>query len=178
MGLFLFMPKLTRKQQRFVEEYLVDLNATRSAIRAGYSERTASRIGPELLGKTWVSAAVQDAVKKRSRRVEVSQDMVLRELAIIGFFDPAALFGPDGKPLPMQDMDKDARRAIAGLDVASIGNVNIGLGEIQKYKIANKLEALELLGRHLGMFTGRSDDNEEAPPVRVEIIRRDAGESP
>ena len=56
--------KLTEKQKRFVQEYLVDLNATAAAKRAGYSEKTADRIGPELLGKTCVSAAIQEAIKK------------------------------------------------------------------------------------------------------------------
>ena len=68
---------LTPKQQRFVDEYLVDLNATQAAIRAGYSVRTADRIGPELLGKTCVASAIQDAQQKRSERVQITQDSVL-----------------------------------------------------------------------------------------------------
>ena len=72
------MPKLTDKQAAFVREYLVDLNATQAAIRAGYSERTASRIGPQLLGKTWVREAIEKAQAKRARRVEVKAEDVLR----------------------------------------------------------------------------------------------------
>lgn len=69
--------KLTPRQQRFVEEYLVDLNATRAAVRAGYSERNADKIGSELLGKTRVAQAIQKAQQERSARVQVTQDSVL-----------------------------------------------------------------------------------------------------
>lgn len=72
------MAKLTDKQAAFVREYLVDLNATQAAIRAGYSERTASRIGPQLLGKTCVREAIEKAQAKRARRVEVKAEDVLR----------------------------------------------------------------------------------------------------
>ena len=72
------MAKLTDKQTAFVREYLVDLNATQAAIRAGYSERTASRIGPQLLGKTCVREAIEKAQAKRARRVEVKAEDVLR----------------------------------------------------------------------------------------------------
>ena len=71
------MPKLTDKQTAFVREYLVDLNATQAAIRAGYSERTASRIGPQLLGKTCVWS-IENAQAKRARRVEIKAEDVLR----------------------------------------------------------------------------------------------------
>lgn len=78
---------LTPKQQRFVEEYLVDLNATQAAIRAGYSEKNAGKIGPELLGKTGVSAAIQAAKRRLSERTEITAERILLELAKIGFAD-------------------------------------------------------------------------------------------
>lgn len=71
---------LTPKQKRFVAEYLVDLNATAAARRAGYSVKTADRIGPELLGKTCVSQAIQEAIKELERRTEVTQDYVIEKL--------------------------------------------------------------------------------------------------
>lgn len=71
---------LTAKQKAFVQEYLVDLNATAAARRAGYSPKTADRIGPELLGKTCVAQAIQEAMQKRQERVEVSQDYVVNKL--------------------------------------------------------------------------------------------------
>lgn len=106
---------LTPKQKIFVQEYLVDLNATAAARRAGYSEKTADRIGPELLGKTCVSQAIQEAIKQREQRTEITQDYVLRKLKEIA--DKAA----------SDAQDSDLR-------------------------YANKIKALELLGKHLGAF--------------------------
>ena len=71
------MKKLTAKQQRFVAEYLIDLNATQAAIRAGYSEKTAYSIGQENLTKPEIAAAVAAAQAERSERTEVTQDYVL-----------------------------------------------------------------------------------------------------
>lgn len=84
---------LTLKQERFVQEYLVDLNATQAAIRAGYSAKTASRIGPELIGKTCISEAIQKAIKKREKRTEVTQDYVIEKLREIAEKD--ASDGPE-----------------------------------------------------------------------------------
>lgn len=72
--------RMTDKQKRFVAEYLIDLNATAAARRAGYSAKTADRIGPELLGKTCVSQAIREEIKKREQRTEVTQDYVIKKL--------------------------------------------------------------------------------------------------
>ncbi len=71
---------MTPKQQRFVEEYLIDLNATQAAIRAGYSARNADKIGPELLGKTRVAEAVKAAQQARTERTAITQDEVIQGL--------------------------------------------------------------------------------------------------
>lgn len=79
------MAGLTDKQQRFVDEYLIDLNATQAAIRAGYSEKTARSIGQRLLTNVDIQKAIEEAQSKRAERTEITQDMVLQELAKIGF---------------------------------------------------------------------------------------------
>ena len=71
---------MTEKQKRFVEEYLVDLNATAAARRAGYSEKTADRTGPELLGKTCVQQAIQARMQDRAQRIQITQDKILVDL--------------------------------------------------------------------------------------------------
>ena len=76
---------MTKKQKRFVEEYLIDLNATQAAIRAGYSPHTAKDIGCENLAKPNIAAAISQAMAERSRRTGINQDRVLQELARIGF---------------------------------------------------------------------------------------------
>ena len=74
------MANLTPKQQRFVEEYLIDLNATQSAIRAGYSEKTAEQLGYQLLQKTSVLKAIEEAKNQVSKRTELTVDMVVQGL--------------------------------------------------------------------------------------------------
>jgi len=98
---------LTPKQQRFVEEYLVDLNATQAAIRAGYSARTAEWIGPQLLGKTHVAEAVRAGRESLSKRTEITQERVLQEYARLAFMDPRKLFDGTGAPRPIHELDDD-----------------------------------------------------------------------
>lgn len=145
--------KLTPKQERFVQEYLVDLNATAAAIRAGYSKKTANRIASENLSKPDIQAAIQEAIQNRQKRTEVTQDMVIQELAKLGFFDIRKLFDEDGKPLDISKLDGDTAAALVGLDVQDISD-NDGnyIGFLKKYKMADKIRALELLGKHLGAW--------------------------
>ena len=96
------MGKLTPKQARFVEEYLVDLNATQAAIRAGYSEQTARSIGYENLTKPDIQQAIDEARGKQQQRTEITADRVLEEYAKIAFFDPRKLFTADGAIKPVQ----------------------------------------------------------------------------
>jgi phage terminase small subunit len=90
------MSELTARQQRFVEEYLIDLNATQAAIRAGYSEKTAQVQSSRLLSNVMVAAAIAEAQSARSERTEITQDMVVRELAKIGFSDLRKVLTKDG----------------------------------------------------------------------------------
>ena len=148
------MPKLTDKQTAFVREYLVDLNATQAAIRAGYSERTASRIGPQLLGKTCVREAIEKAQAKRARRVEVTQDYVLANLVEVveRTMQRAPVLDRKGE----QVTDEEGR-AVWTFDA----------------KGANR--ALELLGKHLGIFADRVRAEVSGPdggPVASEIVVR------
>lgn len=148
------MPKLTDKQTAFVREYLVDLNATQAAIRAGYSERTASRIGPQLLGKNCVREAIEKAQAKRARRVEVTQDYVLSNLVEVveRTMQRAPVLDRKGE----QVTDEEGR-AVWTFDA----------------KGANR--ALELLGKHLGIFADRVRAEVSGPdggPVASEIVVR------
>lgn len=150
---------LTPKQARFVDEYLKDLNATQAAIRAGYSARNAGKIGPELLGKTRIAAAIAERMGEREKRTEITQDRVLLEIARLALFDPRKLFNADGSPKSIQELDDDTAAAIAGLDVVATGNAEMGVGQVMKIKIADKNSALEKLARHLGMYNDKLDVN-------------------
>lgn len=150
--------KLTPKQERFVQEYLVDLNATAAAIRAGYSKKTAEVIGYENLRKPQIEAAINQAIQEREKRTEITQDMVLRETAKLAFFDIRKMFDKNGKPLDISELDADTATALVGLDVQDISDSDGNyIGFAKKYKMADKLKALELLGRHLGTWEPKDD---------------------
>lgn len=126
--------KLTPKQQRFVEEYLVDLNATQAAIRAGYSARNADKIAFQLLGKTRVAEAIAAAKAERSARVSVSADYVVNNLVEI----------------VERCMQRAPVLTMKGEQVVDDEGRNVWRFDA---KGANK--SLELLGKHLGMFTDK-----------------------
>ena len=147
------MAKLTPKQERFVDEYLVDLNATAAAKRAGYSEKSASRIAIELLNKTHVSAAIQERRAKLRGKLEISQEAVLQELASIAFANGTDFVTVTGAGLlsvkPTSEVAKNKLPAIAGIKYSAQMGIEI--------KLHDKVRALELLGKHLGVFaTGGS----------------------
>lgn len=159
---------LTAKQGRFVAEYLIDLNATQAAIRAGYSEKTAEQQGSRLLSNAKVASAIAEAQSKRSKRTEITQDRVLAELAKIGFSDLRRALNEHGNLKGPQDWDDDTAGAIASIEVVtrSVGVNSDGEREIEsiaKIKTWDKLGALEKLGKHLGMFSG------DAPQVTVNL---------
>ncbi len=109
--------ELTPKQERFVAEYLIDLNATQAAVRAGYSARTAASQGARLLKHGGVARAVQAAQQARAVRTEITQDRVLQELARIAFFDIRRLYRADGSMKDPCELDADTAAALASIEV-------------------------------------------------------------
>lgn len=134
------------KQDIFVEEYLIDLNATQAAIRAGYSSKTAEQIGYQLLQKTSVSNAISKAMAERSRRTGITQDRVLLELARIGFSKITDAVDPATAKIK-EDASED--------DLACIQSIKVKpneWGTEREVKMYDKKAALVDIGRHLGMF--------------------------
>jgi len=150
------MKPLTPKQQRFVLEYLKDLNASAAYRRAGYKTGNADVTGPRLLGNVRVQAEISKRLAARSEKVELTAEQVLRELKTAAFLDPIELFAKDGTLLPLDQMPEAARRAIAGLEVEEIfegsGKDRVWIGRLRKIKLVSKEGTLTLAGRHLGMF--------------------------
>lgn len=155
---------LTPKQKIFADEYLIDLNATR-AYKVAYprvkNEETAAAAGARLLRNVKVVEYVQKRMDERAQRTEITQDRVLQELAKLGFFDIRKLFDDSGKPLDITGLDDDTAACIAGLEVMDVyegtGEDKEFAGYVKKYKLSDKLKALELIGRHLGMFKDKMD---------------------
>lgn len=158
------MAKLPAKQQLFVKEYIVDLNGTQAYLRAGYkaSEEAARRNASRLLTKADIQAAIREAMKAREQRTEVSADRVVKELAKIAFADIKDFlafrtgitqvgYTDDGEPIfdyaqiiKVKDSDE--------VDGAVISEVSLSKDGTFKFKLHDKKAALEMLGKHLGMF--------------------------
>ncbi len=146
---------LNARQALFVEEYLVDLNATQAAIRAGYSSNGASAQAARLMKDPSVKTAIREAFQRRSERTQIRQDRVIKELARVAFFDPRKLYDDEGRPRSLHDLDDDTAAAVAGLDVyeefSGRGLDRVKVGEVKKWRLANKLDALSQMAKHLGM---------------------------
>ena len=138
---------MTKKQKRFIEEYLIDLNATQAAIRAGYSPDTAKSIGSENLTKPDIQARIAKAMAERSRRTGVNADRVVMELAKIAFVNASDVIDADTATLKPDATPEDTA-AIQSVKVKTFGEDGLE----REIKMADKLKALELLGKHLGMF--------------------------
>jgi phage terminase small subunit len=143
------MPKLTDKQEAFCQEYLIDLNATQAAIRAGYSEHTANVIGPENLAKPCIAEKIAELKAERSERVQVDADFVLQGLINVA-------------TRCMQEEEVMIRNADGSM---------IGSGEY-KFEHSGANRAYELLGKHLKLFTDKSElTGKDGAPLVPEAIK-------
>lgn len=164
----------TSKKALFVKEYLVDLNGAQAAIRAGYSKKAAKEQASRLLADVNIKTAIQLEMDKRAKKTEITAEMVLREIAKIAFFDPRKLFDEHGRPIPISALDDDTVAVIAGIDVVSIGNQNVGHGQVTKIKLADKSKCLELLGRHLKLFTEKVEHSgSNGSPIELVAMTRE-----
>jgi len=167
---------MTPKQQRFIEEYLVDLNATQAAIRAGYSPDTAYSIGNENLSKPELAAAIQIAMDLRSARTQITADRVLVEIAKLGFADIRKIFTDSDQLRGVSSLPDDIAAAVQsveivtkpGADVDEEGNREIEY--VHKIKLADKRGSLELLGRHLKLFTDKVETDINVVGSLAELI--------
>lgn len=180
--------ELTSKQRAFVREYLIDLNATQAAIRAGYSAKTANEQASRLLANVKIAGAIAAAMKIRAERTEITADRVVNELAKIGFADirkavkwTSSLIteedNPDGgdvlvvkhivtnniQIVASEEIDEDTAAAIAEISQNATGGI--------KVKLHDKRAALVDLGRHLGIFKDKVElTGKDGGPVQVEEV--------
>ena len=164
---------MTPRQKRFVEEYLVDLNATQAAIRAGYSARSAGHNAYALLKRPEVKAGVARGRARLARSSKVSAERVIQEYAALAFSDLRQLadWGPDGVvPKAAGEISDEAARALAEV---SDTRSRAGSGTV-KVKLHDKKGALDALARHLGLFVERHEvtgkDGAALPPLKVVIL--------
>ncbi len=146
---------LNPKQTRFVAEYLVDLNATQAAIRAGYSEATAHSAGPRLLGNVGVAAAIAKQTARQLERTDLTASRVLEELRRLSFCDMRGFYDEHGNLKPIQELNDEQGSALAGMEVI-IKNAEAGDGvtdRVHKFKVWDKTRALEMLAKHFKLLT-------------------------
>lgn len=142
------MANLTPKQQRFVEEYLIDLNATQAAIRAGYSEKTAKSIGQENLTKPDIQKAIEEAQNKRTEQTKIDAAYVLSRLVEIDQMDVLDIMDDQMKIRPVNEWPKVWRQYVVNLENLELSD---GEGCFKKIKWPDKVKNLELLGRHVSV---------------------------
>lgn len=161
---------LNPKQERFVAEYLVDLNATQAAIRAGYSPKTAGVQAFDLLKKPEIAAALERQRNQHAKNTGLTVERVLQEAMRLAFFDIRKLTDAEGNPIPINQLDDDTAAAIQGLELATerVRGDDAGAETVvRKYKIADKNAAVERLFKHLGLFQKDNDQNNPAKALQA-----------
>lgn len=142
--------RLTARQQAFIKEYLIDLNASRAGRAAGYSAFSAARMSTQNLDNPMIKAAIQEAMDQRAQRTEITADRVLQEIAVSAFYDPADIASQQMRgPEDIAALPESVRRCIVGWSWDRKGNFTL--------RLANKLDALDKLGRHLKLFVERHE---------------------
>jgi phage terminase small subunit len=157
--------KLTEKQKRFADEYLIDLNATQAAIRSGYSPGTAEQQGSRLLSNVKIRAYIDTRMAEHSRRTGVNQERIIRELARIAFVNAPDVVNLDDATV-LTNASTDDTAAIASVKVKTIPTQD-GEGIEREIRFADKIKALELLGKRFGMWL---DKQQIDANVGVQII--------
>ena len=163
--------KLTDKQKMFCKEYLIDLNATQAAIRAGYSEDSAGSIGSENLQKPEIQNEIQRLFDKRGNKLEITAEKVLQELAKLAFVNMEDFITVGNDGYAVVDLSKLTRDQAAAIQEITVDEYQEGKGEQArdvkkvKFKLADKKGSLDLLAKHLKLYTG--DGEEVSRPIVI-----------
>lgn len=168
------MAALPSKQVQFVAEYLLDLNATQAAIRAGYSEKTAYSQGQRLLKNVEVQAALSSAQSDRSERTKIDADWVLSRLADEADADIADLYAEDGSLRPVHEWPIIWRKGlVAGLEVEEVRTEGAVVGTVRKVKLSDRIKRIELIGKHIGVQAFR-DQVHQTGSIALTVSPEDA----
>lgn len=158
--------KLTAQQRLFIHEYLIDLNASQAAIRAGYSETSARSTSSDLMADPRIKVEIQAGMDKRAEKIELTAEWVLAQYLKIAKVDIAECFNPDGSMKLIHDIPEDVRRSIDSIEVDDLfegtGQDRFQKGHTRKIKFSPKIKALNDLGRHLVLFTDKIEHDATA----------------
>lgn len=170
---------ITVREAKFAAEYVKDFNGTQAAIRAGYPKAGSRVAASRLLTRPNIRALLAPAEEKIEGEnsatitaMELSVERTRQEIARIAYFDPRRMFGPDGRPLALHQMDDDTAAVIAGLEVLEAyegsGEDRVMVGTIKKWKLADKNAALDKASKILGIY---ERDNEQKGKGAAEAIK-------
>lgn len=171
----------TDKERLFCYEYPLDKNATRAAERAGYSERSASKIGWELLQKPRIRTRIDEMMEGTYEKLELNRETIIQELLTLAMSDIGEMFNADGSLRPIHEIPAATRRAISAVDVDELfegrGEDREQIGHTKKLRLWDKVKALELLGKNLKMWTDKVEINDRPKVFRRDMTgRKDTGE--
>jgi len=172
---------LTDKQEMFCREYLIDLNATQAAIRAGYSEKTARASGCENLTKPDIQSRISELKAQRNDRIEVDADYVLKRLFDIDQMDVLDILNDDGGLKMVHEWPKVWRTTLSGLDIlTTVTNFDETTTEniLKKIKWPDKVKNLELLGKHISVMAFKEQATHEhtgknGGPIETAVLTKD-----
>lgn len=169
------MAEIREKQERFCQEYIIDLNATAAAIRAKYSSRRASELGYQLLQKPTVKARIQELLSERAERTMISQDRVLLEIARLAFNDPRKAFNADGSLKNIHEWPDEVAAAISSIEIVEEKSKDTDLpyeSTVKKIRFWDKGKQIELAAKHLGMLNEKlmlQGDKEN--PLMISVVQ-------
>lgn len=152
---------LTDKQERFCNEYLSDFNATQAAIRAGFSKKTATEQGYQLLMKPAVQEYLQSMKEKIASKFDVTHERVLQEIVRVAFQDARKFYNEDGSLIPIHLLDDDAAAALAGMEIEELSVDKMVVGALKKIKRWDKMKALEMLAKHKNIYSDAPINNNQ-----------------
>ena len=155
---------LTDKQEKFCQEYLIDLNGTQAAIRAGYSEKTANEQATRLLANVSIIHRLSELRKPLAEKVGITQEMVLNELAKVGFANLKDYLSDDLDVKNLSNIEDNKSGAIASLK-KNVTTFEGGESVTTEIKLHDKIKSLELIGKHLGFF--EKDNKQQGNTVVV-----------
>ena len=164
------MKNLTNKQEMFCREYLIDLNATQAAVRAGYSTRSAGNQGSALLANPQVQGLIATLMEERTQRVEADADYVLKRLVEIDQLDVADILDAEGDLLSIALWPAVWRMSVSAVEIAQTRSAGEVSAYLKKVKLPDKVRNLELLGKHANVVAFRERQEQSAAVGRELVI--------
>lgn len=165
------MSKLTAKQLIFCKEYLIDKNATRASVEAGYSKKTAEVQGSRMLRNVKVKEYIDTELEKMMNKLDISADRVMQELANIAFFDIRNIFDSNDNIQQIKDLDESTARAIGSVKFKQEKTDGENFAETMEVKANDKLRALDMLMKNMGMYESdnKQKDNKDGTIKSIKV---------